>query len=140
MNKLIINDFTLPGTFGTFLVWIKETFKKIVDHINSSNNVVVGTYVGDGNSEKFIDLGFTPVAVEIYSPNGIQYSSGDNAPKGGYGGLALQGNDCGFDSTKTIQICNNGFKVFYNSSMNIQTNSGIYYFTAYKYAEVLTIT
>ena len=97
MNQL--DDFE-PGntsTFGSFLEWIHSWIntlrKKIIsDRYDMENSVVFGTYTGDGTAERFIELDFTPVAVEVYRKDGGQFNAW-GTPHEYAGGLALKGLD-----------------------------------------------
>lgn len=162
-DKLTAETLTAPKTFGAILTWLNDTFKLIVDFINSyvdkteNEKTVFGVYTGDGTAERTINLGFRPTAVEVYTEKGVQESDGFR-----YGGLAFDGKPCysckdwkGLDGKETpadykiIEICDNGFKVSYelkgnNTYGNVHSltneNNTIYYFTAYKNGEIMNIT
>ena len=93
---------------------------------NAGAKVVTGTYTGDGNTTRTIDLGFTPKAVVVYTNNGIQL-----AASGGwmYGGLALQGYPCIRDMNSTIyngiEIVTGGFNVAFNVEGYLCTNNPV---------------
>lgn len=128
--------------------WVKND-KAVNDRIDSLNEaiksvqqskseLVFGKYTGNGDADRFINLGFTPFAVEIYTDSGLQ-----GAPSGGgdetFGGLALLGLNCGGDS---IKIDTNGFHVKYDFSNNKFTNKSneVYYFKAYKNGEIMEVS
>ena len=169
-DKLTAETLTAPKTFGAILTWLNDTFKLIVDFINSyvdkteNEKTVFGVYTGDGTAERTINLGFRPTAVEVYTEKGVQSLNG-SATWDYYGGLAFDGKPCysnknwrGTDGQgtsvecKIIEICDNGFKVSYeskNSEHNnafgavrsyTNENNTIYYFTAYKNGEIMNIT
>ena len=84
-----------------------------------------GPYVGDGQEEHFISLGFTPKAVLVVSSNGNMVS-GINLQ----GGLAVEGAPVAYKSGSTYQpvleIAEGGFKVYYKkigTSAQICSNS-----------------
>lgn len=109
-------------------------FKEQIDNIPKliSGNVVFGTYVGDGEPEQIIELGFRPVAVEVYRNDGNQRDDGY-----AYGGLAIDGYPTQFTTDKkSIEIVDQGFKVFKDSSVSYErvfTNyqNYIFYYKAY---------
>lgn len=99
---------------------------------------VTGTYTGNGEYEQFIDLGFTPSSVEVYTSNGKQYTY-NGAGEGFSGGLALNGQNCTWQRAintwiTIISIVEGGFKVFYNvsNSDGAKTNAAneVFYYKA----------
>ena len=125
------------------------TSNKITNWDNKSE-VVFGTYTGNyvssdtTTAKQFINLGFTPVAVEVYRNDGWQ-TAGD--PDGLYrwyysGGLALRDNPCkviNLDTNNVIlEIVENGFNVYSgekgrsNEHYFWSLNTGEHYFKAYK--------
>ena len=116
-----------------------DTLNEVIKSVQQSKSeVVFGKYAGNGEADRFINLGFTPVAVEIYTDNGLQGS-----PNGGgdesYGGFALAGLNCGGDS---IKVDTNGFHVKYDFSNNKFTNKSneVYYFKAYKTGTIMEVS
>ena len=105
------------------------------------SEVVFGTYTGDGTASRTINLGFTPVAVEVCDEMGRQYQF--SGVRGIFGGIAVTGHPCASSSTnKAIEIVENGFNVAYNSEENpAKTNQGsiTYYFIAYKNGTVVEV-
>ncbi|RHR10488.1 hypothetical protein DWX58_03570 [Pseudoflavonifractor sp. AF19-9AC] len=83
--------------------------------------IVTGTYVGNGATSRFIDLGFTPRAVYVCNGHGYTYSSAGN---GYYGGLALQGQPTTSNSYTILSIVDGGFQVYYQRSdyTNVYSN------------------
>ena len=140
------------STFGKFLQWINNVIATIRDYING-HEVTFGTYVGQESpadyigtaTSQVIDLGFKPVAVEIYAKDGKQsyYSVYYSYC---YGGLAMTDNPCIMSNKICFEIVSNGFKVYswqvgngsYNTDYGCFLNdSGIeYYFKAYKGADL----
>lgn len=82
---------------------------------------VVGTYTGNGEAERFIDLGFTPAAVLVLH-NGIELQNINYGSQ--RGGLAILGNSENLDSSKLIKITNNGFIVYQYDADGDRTDSG----------------
>ena len=116
-----------------------DTLNEVIKSVQQNKSeVVFGKYAGNGEADRFINLGFTPVAVEIYTDNGLQGS-----PNGGgdesYGGFALAGLNCGGDS---IKVDTNGFHVKYDFSNNKFTNKSneVYYFKAYKTGTIMEVS
>ena len=105
------------------------------------SEVVFGTYTGDGTASRTINLGFTPVAVEVCDEMGRQYQF--SGVRGIFGGIAVTGHPCASSSTnKAIEIVENGFNVADNSEENpARTNQGriTYYFIAYKNGTVVEV-
>jgi hypothetical protein len=87
-----------------------------MDALFDKANYKVGTYTGDKNASKFINLGFTPSAVMVTNLYGATYfQSGSTGIL--YGGLALNGYPLQTsDGRKVVEIVENGFKVFYDNS------------------------
>lgn len=101
-----------------------------VEKWDSKSEVVFGTYTGDGSTSRFINLGFTPVAVEVYTDTGRQGGASGGLNNCYYGGLALNGYPC----RDVIEVVENGFNVFHDSkNSRLSNNQGtVYYFKAYK--------
>ena len=155
------------ATFGTFFKWINKlvdsittTIKSIIDRINNPENIVFGIYTGDGTYDRTIDLGFEPVAVEIYCSDGTQQVYwNDTGYKQGYsaGGFALKNHPCyghvigneksasgSYDGSKSFTVTESGFivsAVHWTSSkypytkdeeMSLNYTGQQYYFIAYR--------
>lgn len=148
-DKLTVETLTTPKTFGAILTWLNNTFKSIVDFINNyiskietqteNEKTVFGVYTGDGTTGRTINLGFKPVAVEVYCDNGIQGNSyGVNYYC--YGGLALSGYNCRPSEISGVEICDTGFKVSHSGDIYTNTGNKKYYFIAYKTGKIINIT
>lgn len=77
------------------------------------NPVVTGTYSGDGEESKFIELGFLAKAVLVSRSDGSMVRSHWGSGFGSYfyGGLALDGYDCNFwDGSSDFPIVQIGLK------------------------------
>ena len=85
--------------------------------------VVTGTYVGDGNTTRIIDLGFTPKAVLIQKQKPSTYNGVALGPH--EGGLALANSPVYGATTDYIcvGVTENGFKV----GVYVNKNTNIYY-------------
>ena len=152
------------STFGKFLIWINNIIKTIKEHINGYMNneiesckAVFGTYTGnyvssDTTTEKqFINLGFTPVAVEVYKADGFQVSSSAHSMYFWWydGGFAIRDNPCKMIELDTedviLEIVENGFNVYsgYKRQSGVSyswsLNTGEHYFKAYKTGEIREI-
>lgn len=143
------------STFGNFLAWVNETFQKIINFINT-DPIVFGTYTGDGETSKTINLGFTPKAVVVYNRNGAQaYTTSASWLLNYYGGFAMDGHPC-IDTIKDtndtlIEIVTNGFKVYnveddtpssiggirYRSYLNDEEE---HYFIAYRNGQIIEVS
>ena len=147
MNQLDDFEPSDTSTFGKFLEWIHSWIntlrEEIIDRKTEINNVdkkfedfvVFGTYTGNGEASRFIELDFTPVAVEVYNKNGLQgvTSGGGNET---FGGLAFTGFNCHGDC---IKIDTGGFYVAQDHSKKLTNRiNEIYYFKAYRYGKVKT--
>ena len=65
--------------------------------------IVSGTYIGDGQTSQFIDLGFTPKAVVVHHEYIAYYTA-----------LAVAGQSSSSGSKIALEVVENGFKA-YNS-------------------------
>lgn len=100
-----------------------------VEKWDSKSEVVFGTYTGDGSTSRFINLGFTPVAVEVYTHNGKQGGASGGLNNCYFGGLALNGHPC----YQIIEVVENGFNIGVVDSDYKSNQQGlVYYFKAYK--------
>lgn len=149
------------STFGKFLMWINGIIRSIKEHINGYMNneiesckVVFGTYTGNyvssdtTTAKQFINLGFTPVAVEVYGADGFQASSSAYSMYRWYysGGFAIRDNPCKIIELDTedviLEIVENGFNVYsgYKTQRGVSyacgLNTGEHYFKAYKTGEI----
>lgn len=102
------------------------------------SRAVLGTYSGDGNESKFIDLGFTPSAVLITRRDGITaYTHGDAKEfYEFYGGIALNNFPCASGGYNIINIENGGFRVYkttIESGRLVHTNTtDTFHYIAYR--------
>lgn len=154
-NKLSIDELTVPKKFGEILTWLNKSFKSIVDFVNNLKTkvdeyVLCGVYVGNGEAERTIELGFEPVAVVVYRNDGWQ-SVGEVSFSGVCcGGLAMKEyptkTRTGAGYSDSISVCKNGFKVSNIGASNASSWSAItntsgqtYYFIAYKHGNFTVI-
>ena len=130
------------GNFNYLNEKIDSEIGLVSDKINTQ--ILFGVYTGDGTAERFIDLGFTPTAIEVYLKDGKQ--SDESTGTNHYGGLALNGFGCEISSRQILEVVNNGFKVFYvdplTTSNDILSNSSgkVYYFKAYKSGAIVEVS
>ena len=83
--------------------------------------IVTGTYTGDGEATRFIDLGFTPKAVLVVERAGkINGDMNGLSVKSYFGGLALADSPviCGENFT-LIDISEGGFTVRYHAAVSV---------------------
>lgn len=145
-----LEDISWNNVWGQFKVQLKSTFSSLVTKINSEitelNNSInnktesaFGTYVGDGEESRFVDVGFTPTAVIIYNDTGEQCEYRGTTYYY-YGGIATYSNPLTYEGYPIIKIEENGFRVFKSSRSDlcVYTNLGSvkYYFQAYKSREL----
>ena len=121
-------------------------YKNTVNASLAQLEVVFGVYTGNGEVSRFINLGFTPVAVEVYTAWGAQSSgSASNQNSHMFGGLAIKNYLCGTEGLKYIEIQTNGFAVCtydgsnYKDSHTNDTKT-TYYFKAYKSGSIKVVS
>ncbi|MDD6484534.1 MAG: hypothetical protein PUF72_08175 [Clostridiales bacterium] len=77
--------------------WINlhDGLNEKIDEIRGDmgNQIVFGTYSGDGTTDRFFDLGFTPRAVEVFKKDGSQVIVWADQYYH-YGGFAVSGGNC----------------------------------------------
>lgn len=134
--------------------WIKSD-KTVNDRIYALNEelssmqkakseILFGTYVGNGEEDRFINLGFTPVAVEVYRADGWQAADVMGGNRTISGGLALTGKPCVYSGHTIVGITSGGFNVSLKSTTDtfIRSNSSnvVYYFIAFKNGEIMEVS
>lgn len=122
--------------------WINlhDGLNEKIDEIRGDmgNQIVFGTYTGDGSADRFIELGFTPRAVEVYTNYGGQYYNLYDGYWVYAGGLALLDNPCiGPYKNMVIDIDENGFNVHYyvkerDYTIGTNENNRVFYYKAYR--------
>ena len=98
--------------------------------VNTRARVITGTYTGNGASERFINVGATPVIVWVANPDDWAYHKGIMTSEGCLCYRHLPGNDqVSMDNPSTgPMISGNGFYVGYNHLDPTSTNeSGNHY-------------
>ena len=78
-----------------------------------------GTYTGNGDASRFIDLGFTPKAIISTSESGLMAE--ENGCNWHYGGICLPDRPIrnhNYQDTIYMQIETNGFRVYYSGGSN----------------------
>ncbi|WIV11369.1 hypothetical protein [Proteiniborus sp. MB09-C3] len=94
-----------------------DSGKKITDFAGSNVGYVSGYYTGDGQTERIINLGFTPVAVLVVECEDPFYTRSA-------GGFAVTGSPSNYSGTKLVlEIVANGFKVFQESGSGYRPQS-----------------
>ncbi|MDD6484882.1 MAG: hypothetical protein PUF72_10015 [Clostridiales bacterium] len=102
------------------------------------DKVVFGTYNGDGTTDRFFDLGFTPRAVEVFKKDGSQVIVWADQYYH-YGGFAVSGGNCETYAGVLLSISEGGFNVHSGTGkdasvlhVNCANNNGaVYYYKAY---------
>ena len=90
------------------------------------SRIVKGSYVGNNEPSRFIDLGFTPMAVLVMRSDGVSngLKEPDNMEKELCGGLATTTNKCSVWNQNAeypvVEVVTNGFNVF-QTDPNIST-------------------
>ena len=98
--------------------------------VTAAAQLYFGTYAGNNASSRDITLGFTPKALIVTT----SYAMFRDATNSVYGGIAGPGYPCTATSGYAVQIIDNGFRVFYNTSGKAYTNNSgyTYYYIAVK--------
>ena len=82
----------------------------LAEQVAGKSELVTGSYTGDGEASRTIELGFSPKAVLLASGSGpINYNSSR------YGGLALEG-------AEVLRVVTGGFQVFYDYDEEVFSN------------------
>ena len=85
----------------------------------SASKLHFGTYKGTSSSSQTISLDFTPKIVLVCTVDGTFTSSSDSH----FGGLAFTNIPCSINNSKIIEIVNQGFVAYYNSSSKAAANA-----------------
>ena len=94
----------------------------LAEQVAGKSELVTGSYTGDGEDSRTIELGFSPKAVLLASGSGpINYNSSR------YGGLALEGAEVNTDWESTsgepvLRVVTGGFQVFYDYDEEVFSN------------------
>ena len=107
---------------------MNSQFSSVNSAINSLKGrleVRVGTYTGNGASNRTISLGVTPEAVLVESHHGKRDGSGSGA----YGGMATRSVTCGSGDSLTVEVVSGGFRVFQKQGYAETNSNG----TVYRY-------
>lgn len=98
-----------------------ENFEKLDKATAGKVGAVFGTYTGDGAATRHIELGFTPRAVYLNDSQG--YTAFRNYSNERFrGGMALDGGPLSTGQSPILQIEAGGFRVYFDSALNILTN------------------
>lgn len=119
---------TSPGVYGAgVLAGVLQVWSK-----DRPDNVVTGTYIGDGAPSQTIQLGFTPKAV-LVCQNGI-LSRGYQSHYAE--GLALDGYPAAESNSNVVSVVEGGFQVFDGTSANSNGRTNVasqkYYYLTWK--------
>lgn len=95
----------------------------------SKCTIVTGSYTGDGQAERVVSLGFTPVWILSFASNGQTGYQGLS-----YGGLAMPGKNVVHGTGFSLEIVNKGIRVGYDFPTSRHTNikGQLYYYIACK--------
>ena len=96
---------------------------KIDAAIAEKVSIVTGSYKGDSQESRFIDLGFTPQAVLLFKDNGATYDNSSYC-----GGLALPDRPVRREYYLVLSVVEGGFMVYRKNVGNnmILTNHSTY--------------
>lgn len=88
---------------------------KIDEMLKTIPQLVFGTYTGDGQATRTIELGFTPSALYVVASDGMSFRE-YNGSSQFCGGLVFHGEPAldTFKKRMILEICENGFRVAYN--------------------------
>ena len=118
LNQWAANDKILRVEFNRDNV----TIAQVLDTIPQ---LVLGSYIGDGQATRLIDIGFTPAALYVVASDGMSFREFNGASQF-CGGLVFQGKPALdiYKQRMILEICENGFRVAYNveNSMYLYTN------------------
>ena len=90
--------------------FLRSEFNTNFAALDASVRMVTGVYTGDGEAQRVIDLGLTPLAVLLVTQDGV-IRSGSNTSYT-YGGLALPQRPARTpDNKPAVEIVENGFRV-----------------------------
>lgn len=112
--------------------FLREEFNENFEKLDAAARVTAGVFTGDGTESRFIDLGFTPLAVLVESRNGTREQSTHYAI---HDGLALPGHPVGGQpSYPIIEVVSGGFRVYaysgYAGNNNVAGN--VYHYLAFR--------
>ena len=126
LNNTITNT---KNTLNNTITSVQNTLQAAID---KRCEVVTGTYTGDGQETRAINLGRAPDAVLLIDSTGHMNANGYSS----LGGLALTGHACmkGYDPVITLTAT--GFTVYYqviSASHSVATNQSgtVYYYLAF---------
>ena len=110
-----------------------DALSSVVDTLSSTvalhARIHAGAYTGNGESPRFIDVGFPVKAVLV------EYPKGDRAlgSSGVFGGLAVLGWDMGNGKNPAISVSGDGFFIYNQGGGNGSLNSSreVYYYVAF---------
>ena len=95
---------------------------EVAARASAVNEVVTGSYTGDGTKGRAVALGFRPKAVLVISSDGRL-----NATYGYYGGLAVTGGPVAVKDNEVIALTATGFQVSHTTASHANYTE---YFTA----------
>ncbi|MBM6924817.1 hypothetical protein [Pseudoflavonifractor phocaeensis] len=115
LHQWVPEDVFVRTDFNTDLSKIDAAIKAAQDTANQKAEIIFGTYTGDGDKTRTIQLGFSPVWILVLRADGTANF--------GKGGLASLGHPAIRDDTKlSVVVTENGFQVGYEFSYGPWTN------------------
>ena len=119
LNQWEPEDNFLRTDFNEDNVKIEAALTELETQVSGKCGAVFGSYTGNDQSSRVIELGFRPSAVLLERSGGTRTSSGNV-----HGGIILPNLPLG---ASAATICDTGFTV-YNNGGNLLTNSSSYTF------------
>ena len=116
------SDDFLRTDFNTDLSKIDTALGALQSETAEKIGIVLGSYRGDYTENRFISLGFTPVAVILEQDDGSRDGYG-------HGGLAFAGHP---SCTTGIVITEGGFTVTYSDDAYTNNQSSSFYYMAFR--------
>lgn len=114
----------MDGQLSVFPYWMPD-------------QVVIGTYTGNGDVSRFVYLGFNPKALCVFPLAGVMWIPGYTTGYYDlYGGFCLNGDPLTVNGNSALMISGNGFYCYYNTSgestIRTNQNNNKYGFIAFK--------
>ena len=106
---------------------LQQSLEQAGQVLTCKAEITASHYVGDGQANREIKLGYRPKAVLLFREG--YYTSYGNAM---YGGLATDGSPVMYGERIALGITDEGFEVLHNSSCAMNQNTCVYTYLAIK--------
>ena len=110
-------NYQLPQWEESDRIMMKDfngAMEKIDTALGDTPKIVYGTYTGDGEAVRKVDLPFTPKVLYVGDTQGATQTG--TSPTLYHGGLAFPGVPVKVSTLNLVEIVDNGFQVAYQSS------------------------